>query len=120
MQTAIGVDSRGPLAEMISALGLLGVVGWVGWRFGPTLLRLSGWSSFWTAWAIGGERGYGYCVAFVVLGSLLWGGGTFWYVRRRGRWPSALSRRIMSRVPGGRSLVSAELPSASVVSRRQP
>jgi hypothetical protein len=58
------VASPAPLAAAIGVLGFLTVVAWVAWRFGPTLLRISGWSWWWVAWASGSQRGYGYCVAF--------------------------------------------------------
>jgi hypothetical protein len=53
---------------VIRVLGLLGAFAWIGWRFGPTLARLTGWCSWWVAWACGSQGGYGYCVAFVLLG----------------------------------------------------
>ncbi len=85
--------SAGPLAGVMGVLGFLALVAWVGWRFGPTLARVTGWCSWWVAWACGSQGGYGYCVAFLLLGALAWGGGTLWYARRRARWPSALSAR---------------------------
>lgn len=116
----LGNASAGGFAGLISVLGVLAAVAWVGWRFGPTLLRVSGWCSFWVAWAVGGEGGYGYCLAFLILGSVLWGGGTIWYGRRRGRWPSVVSRRILHRVPGARSLACTECLPDSGALRRQP
>src|ERR1035437_131368 len=32
--------------------------------------------------------------------ALAWGGGTVWYARRRGRWPSTLSARLFARLLG--------------------
>jgi hypothetical protein len=95
---AFPIASAGPLAGAICVLGLLGVLAWVGWRFGPTLARVVGWCSWWMAWACGSQGGYAYCAAFAVIGLLAWGGGTVWYARRRGRWPSALSARLFTRV----------------------
>ena len=76
------------LAAAISILGLLAAVAWLVWRFGPTLMRLVGWCSWWVAWACGSQGGYGYCAALLLVGTLAWGAGTLWYARRRGHWPS--------------------------------
>ena len=112
--------SAGPLAGMIGVLGFLAVVAWVGWRFGPTLARVTGWCSWWVAWACGSQGGYGYCVAFLLLGALAWGGGTLWYARRRGRWPSALSARLFERLLGGRNPVAhVAPPGVSIAPRRR-
>jgi hypothetical protein len=43
---------------------------WVAWRFGPTLARIAGFCFWWLGWACGSQGGYGYCVAFVLLGVL--------------------------------------------------
>jgi hypothetical protein len=120
LHPALSVASHGPLAGLIGALGFLGAVAWVAWRFGPSLLRLTGLCSWCVAWACGSQAGYGYCLAFLVLGTLTWGAGTIWYAKRRGRWPSAISERLLARVLGGRSRL-AELPddSAVVSLRRQ-
>jgi hypothetical protein len=115
----VPIASPGPLAGAIGVLGFLAVVAWVGWRFGPTLARVSGWCSWWVAWACGSQGGYGYCVAFLLLGALAWSGGTIWYARRRGRWPSALSARLFTRLLGRRSPVThVALPATVLVSRR--
>ena len=90
--------SRGPLAGVIAVLGFVAVVAWIGWRFGPTLARLTGWCSWWVAWACGSEGGYGYRAAFLLLGALAWGSGTIWYAKRRGRWPSPISAKLFTRV----------------------
>jgi hypothetical protein len=114
------VASAGPLAGVICVLGLLAVVAWVGWRFGPTLARVSGWCSWAVAWACGSQGGYGYCVAFAIFGVLAWGTGTAWYARRRGRWPSALSARLFTRLLGERAqLGRLELSALLVVPRRR-
>ena len=111
--------SAGPLAGVIGVLGFLAVVAWVGWRFGPTLARVTGWCSWWVAWACGSQGGYGYCVAFLLLGALAWGGGTIWYARRRARWPSALSARLFTRLLGRRNPVThVALPAAAIAPRR--
>ena len=34
-----------------------------------------------------------------------WGGGTVWYARRRGRWPSRLSGRVLTRLLGNNAAV---------------
>ncbi len=115
---AIPLASAGPLAGVICVLGLLATVVWVGWRFGPTLARVSGWCSWCVAWACGSQGGYGYCVAFAVYGVLAWSAGTVWYARRRGRWPSALSARLFTRLLGERAqLGQLELPAVVVVPR---
>ena len=116
----IPLASAGPLAGVIGVLGLLAVVAWVGWRFGPTLARVSGWCSWCVAWACGAQGGYGYCVAFAVYGVLAWSAGTVWYARRRGRWPSALSARLFTRLLGERAqLGQLELGAVLVVPRRR-
>jgi hypothetical protein len=117
--SALPVASASPLAGVICVLGLLGTFAWIGWRFGPTLARIAGWCSWWVAWACGSQGGYGYGVAFVLFGVLAWSGGTVWYARRRGRWPSALSARLFTRVLGrhGR-LPQFELPAILIVPRR--
>jgi hypothetical protein len=97
---AVPLASPGPLAAAISLIGLLALFAWIAWRFGPTLMRVSGWCSWCAAWACGSEGGYAYCVAFVVLGTVAWGAGTVWYARRRGRWPSTISRRLLGLVLG--------------------
>jgi hypothetical protein len=115
---ALPIASPGPLAGVISVSGLPAAFGWMGWRFGRTLLRVAGWSWWWAAWACGSQGGYWYCVAFVVFGTLAWGAGTVWYVNRCGRWPSALSRRLITRVLGKHSpLEEAELPTVVLTPR---
>jgi hypothetical protein len=88
-----------PVAGAISLLGLLAACSWLAWRFGPTLLRLAGWCSWWVAWACGSQGGYAYCAVLVILGIVTWGVGTLWYARRRGRWPSPLSARLFAWLP---------------------
>jgi hypothetical protein len=100
---AVPLASPGPLAAAISIVGLLALFAWIAWRFGPTLLRVGGWCSWWAAWACGSEGGYAYCVALLVLGTLAWSAGTVWYARRRGRWPSPLSRRLLTALLGKHS-----------------
>ena len=102
----VPLASPGPLAGVIGVVGFLAVVAWGGWRFGPTLARVTGWCSWWVAWACGSQGGYGYCAAFLLVGALAWGGGTIWYARRRGRWPSALSARLFARLLGSRNPVT--------------
>jgi hypothetical protein len=96
----LAVGAPGPLAGAISLLGLLGASVWIAWRFGPTLLRLTGFCSWCAAWACGSQGGYGYCVAFLLFGVVVWGSGTMWYARRRGCWPSRLSAKLFTRLLG--------------------
>jgi hypothetical protein len=100
---AIPIASFGPLADVIGVLGLAAAFSWIAWRFGPTLLRIAGSCSWWVAWACGSQGGYGYGITFIVLGTLAWVAGTAWYARRRGRWPSAISERLLTRALGRRS-----------------
>jgi hypothetical protein len=111
-----------PAASAITIVGLLAVVVWLAWRFGPTLMRLAGWCSWCVAWACGSQGGYGYCLAFLVLGTLAWSGGTVWCAKRRGRWPSAISERLLTRALGRRlSLAPGGPPNGgSVVPLRRP
>jgi hypothetical protein len=85
-------------SSAITVLGLLVTFAWLGWRFGPTLMRLTGWCSWWVAWAAGSQGGYAYCVAFLLLGTLAWAAGTWWYAHRRGRWPSPISAKLLGRL----------------------
>lgn len=113
----------GPLlSNGISVLGVLAALGWIVWRFGPTLTRLTGWCSWYVAWACGSQGGYGYCVAFLALGTLAWSVGTVWYARRHGRWPSAISERVLTRMLGRRSPFASAAPSSDsvVVPIRRP
>lgn len=119
LQVAVPTASPGPLAGVIGVLGFLAVVAWVGWRFGPTLTRVTGWCSSWVAWACGSQGGYGYCVAFLLLGALAWGAGTIWYAARRGRWTSALSARLFARLLGRGNPLTQIKPSTVVVARRR-
>ena len=118
----VPIAHPGPLTGAISLLGLLATFTWIGWRFGPTLLRVSGWCSWCVAWACGSQGGYGYCLAFLVLGTLSWGAGTIWYAKRRGHWPSSISERLLTRVLGRlRPLALADSPTDhSVVRFRRP
>lgn len=99
----IPLATAGPLASVICILGLLLAAGYVVWRFGPTLARATGWCSWWVGWACGSQGGYAYCATFVIFGALAWGGGTVWYARHRGRWPSVLSARLLTRLLGRRA-----------------
>jgi hypothetical protein len=117
---ALPVASPGPLAGVIGVVGFLAVVAWVAWRFGPTLTRLTGWCSWWVAWACGSQGGYGYCIAFLLLGALAWGAGTIWYARRCGHWPTALSARLFARLLGRHnSITRAEFPAIVIAPRRR-
>jgi hypothetical protein len=117
---AVPVASPDPLANVISALGMPAVLAWVAWRFGPTLTRLAGWCLVWLAWACGSQGGYGCCAAFGLLGALVWAGGTIWYARRRGRWPSTLSAKLVARLPGERRPRGpVQLPSAVAPRQRR-
>ncbi len=111
--------SAGPLAGVICVLGLLAALAWFGWRFGPTLARVAGLCSWWVAWACGSQGGYGYCIAFALFGALAWGTGTMWHAHRRGRWPSALSARLFSRLLSERTQPPhLELPAVLILRRR--
>jgi hypothetical protein len=115
---AIPTASHGPLADVIGALGFLAASAWIAWRFGPTLARLAGLCSWVVAWSCGSQGGCGYGIAFLLFGTLAWGAGTIWYAGRRGRWPSALSARLFTRVLGSRNPVrQLELPGAAIASR---
>jgi hypothetical protein len=71
------------------------------------------------AWAYGSQGGYGHHVAFAVFGVLAWGTGTVWYVCRRGRWPSALSARLFTRLLGEHAQpAQRELPAVLIVPHR--
>jgi len=116
----VPLASPGPLAGVIDISGFLAVVAWIGWRFGPTLARVTGWGWWWAAWACGSQGGYWYCLAFLLLGALSWGGGTMWYAKRRGRWPSALSARLFTRLLGSRNPVThVEIPAVVIASRHR-
>jgi hypothetical protein len=100
---------------------MLAAFSWIVWRFGPALLRIAGFCSLWVAWACGSQCGYGYCATLSVLGAELWAVGRVCYARRRGRWPSPLSERLLARVLGGRSPVApAEPPRDRVVVPLRP
>jgi len=119
-QLTTPLASAGPLAGVACVVGLLATLAWVAWRFGPTLARLIGWCSWWVGWACGSQGGYGYCVAFVLFGALAWGVGTVWFARRRGRWPSAISMRLFTRLLGRHGqLPHTELPAVLIVPRRR-
>lgn len=96
-----------PLATAIGAIGIAGAFAWLAWRFGPTLLRAAGFGVFWVAWACGSQGGYGYCAALLLIGVLAWSGGTSWYARRRGHWPSSISAKLLGWLPRHRSSVRA-------------
>jgi hypothetical protein len=110
--------AAGPLAGAICVLGLVAVAGW-----GCVALRADVGARHGLVLVVGGVgvRQPGrlrYCVAFLVLGAAAWGGGTLWYARRRGRWPSALSARLFTRVLGSRSPLSRlEIPAVVILPR---
>jgi hypothetical protein len=107
---------------VIDAVGLLAVATLFAWRFGAMLLRLAGWCSCCVAWACGSQGGYGYCIAFLALGTLAWATGTVWYARRRGCWPSAISERLLTRALGRHSPLAPDEPPGdrTVVPFRRP
>lgn len=92
------VASSSVASSAIAVLGLLATFAWVGWRFGPTLMRLTGWCSWWVAWAAGSQGAYAYGFALLLLGALAWTAGTLWYAHRRGRWPSPISAKLLGRL----------------------
>jgi hypothetical protein len=117
---ALPFAATAPVAAATTVLGFLAVAAWIAWRFGPTLARVSGWGSLWVAWACGSQGGYGYCAAFLVFGALAWGGGTLWWARRRGYWPSAVSARLFGHVLGERAMrPGTALPAVVIVPRRR-
>ncbi len=114
------VAATAPMAAAITILGFLAVAAWIAWRFGPTLARVSGWGSLWVAWACGSQGGYWYCAAFLLFGTLAWGGGTLWWAGRRGYWPSATSARLFGHLFGERAVLArAALPAVVIVARRR-
>jgi hypothetical protein len=118
MPLPLAAVAAAPLASAITILGLLAPLAWLAWRFGPTVSRITGWCSWWVAWACGSQDCFAYCVVFVVLGALAWGGGTIWYANRRGRWPSPVSARLFAVMLGKRNpLARAELTAGTSVPR---
>jgi hypothetical protein len=111
----VSLSTYGPVTGVVTVLGLVAASAWIAWRFGPTLLRLTGWCSWWAAWACGSQGGFAYCAALVALGTLAWGTGTLWYAKRRGRWPSAISHRLLTRVLGRHGSLPPAEPSDSAV-----
>jgi hypothetical protein len=117
--SSLPIASQGFVEGAVSVIGLLAGLALVAWHFGPTLLRTAGFCSLWVAWAWGSQDGLGYCATFLVLGALAWPGGTLWYAKRRARWPSVLSGRILSCVLGPRGPIPApERPSVPIGSSR--
>lgn len=54
-------------------------------------------------------------IAFLLFGTLAWSTGTIWFAKRRGRWPSALSARLFSRLLGERTPVRhVQLPAVLI------
>ena len=120
MDAAQAEPSRctGAHAGLIGVLGFLAVAAWDGWRFGPNHVPTSQ-SVLVVGLGSVASADYGYCVAFLLLGALAWGGGTIWYAKRRGRWPSALSARLFARLLGKRNPVThVELPAVVIAPRR--
>jgi hypothetical protein len=85
------------LALVVSLVGVIALFAWIGYRHGPTLLRFTGIALWWAGWACGSQGGFGDMAVLLVLGTLAWAVGTRWYARRRGRWPSPLSARLLDR-----------------------
>lgn len=61
-------------------------------------MHLTGWCSWWVPWAAGSQGGYGYSVAFLLLGTFAWAVGTLWHAYRRGRWPPSNSAMRFGRL----------------------
>jgi hypothetical protein len=57
LDSATPIAAAGPLAGVVCVLGLVAMAGWVAWRFGPTLAHVTGWCSWWVAWACGSQGG---------------------------------------------------------------
>ncbi|HEV3070431.1 MAG TPA: hypothetical protein VGY76_03275 [Solirubrobacteraceae bacterium] len=78
-----------------------------------------GWCWWWVAWACESQGGGWYCLAFLVFGTLAWGGGTWWWAHRRGYWPSAFSARLFEHVLGERAILPhRDAPAVLVLPRR--
>lgn len=92
-----GGGGREVFASLVAIGGLVCVLTWIGYRFGPTLLRYGGLGAWWAGWACGSQGGYGYMLFLLILGTLSWAIGTLWYHRRRDRWPSPISQRLLTR-----------------------
>jgi hypothetical protein len=92
----------GGIAAAVAILGLVAVLAWASYRYGPTITRATGMAMWWTAWACGSEGAFGYMSVLLALGTSLWAGGTIWYARRRGHWPSPVSARLLGRRSTGR------------------
>lgn len=73
-----------------------------------------------TPLAAAGPLAGGICVlGLAAVAGWAWGGGTLWYARRRGRWPSALSARLFTRLLGDRSpLTRLAIPAVVILPRR--
>lgn len=121
LRLAVPIASPGPLAGVIGILGFLVVVAWIAWRFGPTLSRVIAWCSLWVAWACGSQGGYGYCIAFMLLGTLAWGGGTVWYAPSGEAAGPRRSRRAYSRVCSVSAIPShtSRFPPIAIVPRHR-
>ena len=87
----------GVLATLVSVAGVVAVAAWVIYRYGPTLARFAGIAFWWAAWCCGSQGGFGYMALLLILGTALWAGGTIWYAKRRGYWPSRISARLLDR-----------------------
>ena len=85
------------LALVVSLVGVIALFAWIGYRHGPALLRFTGIGLWWAGWACGSQGGFGYMALLLILGTALWAGGTIWYAKRRGYWPSRISARLLDR-----------------------
>ena len=91
-------DAHGGLAAaLVGIAGGVAVAAWIIYRYGPTLGRFAGIAFWWAAWCCGSQGGFGYMAFLLILGTALWAGGTIWYAKRRGYWPSRISARLLDR-----------------------
>ena len=97
LAVAGGSAHGGVLAALVGIAGAVAVAAWIIYRYGPTLARFAGIAFWWAAWACGSQGGFGYMAFLLILGTGLWAGGTIWYAKRRGYWPSRISARLLDR-----------------------
>lgn len=97
LAAAGGGSHGGVLAALVGIAGAVAVAAWILYRYGPTLARFAGIAFWWAGWACGSQGGFGYMAFLLILGTALWVGGTKWYARRRGYWPSRISARLLDR-----------------------
>jgi hypothetical protein len=87
----------GVIAAVVALGGIVALFSWIVYRHGPALARAAGIGLWWVGWACGSQGAIGYMAGLVVIGTILWAGGTLWYAKRRGHWPSPISARLLDR-----------------------